>query len=104
LVRILINLLYFTFNVILIKELCDQQLVDFANGRFHCIARNSSGKVYCWGWNKWGCLGIGSQDLSYHKLKINQYLNNEFVIDISCGGGHSLMLTNCGEVYARGLE
>jgi alpha-tubulin suppressor-like RCC1 family protein len=42
---------------------------------------------------------IGSQDESYHKPILNQYLNNEFVIDISCGTFHSLVLTNC-EVYA----
>jgi alpha-tubulin suppressor-like RCC1 family protein len=76
----------------------DQQIIDFANGIEHCSARNSSGKVYCWGCNLFGSLGIGSQDERYHKPIINQYLNNEFVIDISCGGFHSLVLTNCGEV------
>ncbi|CAK9252531.1 unnamed protein product, partial [Sphagnum jensenii] len=45
---------------------------------------------------------IGSKDDSYHKPTLNEYLNNEFVIDISCGGGHSLVLTNYGEVYAWG--
>ncbi len=35
----------------IVEELCDQQIIDFANGSEHCIARNSSGKVYCWGWN-----------------------------------------------------
>jgi alpha-tubulin suppressor-like RCC1 family protein len=88
----------------IVEELCDQQIIDFANGSHHCIARNSSGKVYCWGRNKWGLLGNGSKDWSYHKLKLNQYLNNEFVIDISCGAGHSLVLTNCGEVYAWGAN
>ncbi len=86
----------------IVEELCDQQIIDFVNGKYHCIARNRSGKVYCWGWNKWGQLGIGSEDYRYHKPKLNQYLNNEFVIDISCGAGHSLVLTNCGEVYAWG--
>jgi alpha-tubulin suppressor-like RCC1 family protein len=86
----------------IVEELCDQQIIDFANGLFHCIARNSSGKVYCWGCNDWGLLGIGSQDESYHKPILNQYLNNEFVIDISCGINYSLVLTNCGEVYAWG--
>ncbi len=86
----------------IVKELCDQQIIDFANGWRHCIARNSSGKVYCWGQNKCGLLGIGLQDGSYHKPKLNQYLNNEFVVDISCGELHSLVLTNCGEVYAWG--
>jgi alpha-tubulin suppressor-like RCC1 family protein len=88
-----------------VKELCDQQIIDFANSLYHCIARNSSGKVYCWGWgNNWGVLGIGSKDFSYDKPILNQYLNNEFVIDISCGVHHSLVLTNCGEVYAWGAN
>jgi hypothetical protein len=86
----------------IVEELCDQQIIDFANGGYHCIARNSRGKVYCWGQNKWGFLGIGSKDESYHKPILNEYLNNEFVIDISCGALHSLVLTNCGEVYAWG--
>jgi alpha-tubulin suppressor-like RCC1 family protein len=86
----------------IVEELCDQQIIDFANGWRHCIARNSSGKVYSWGWNGSGYLGIGSEDYRYHKPILNQYLNNEFVIDISCGVHHSLVLTNCGEVYAWG--
>jgi RCC1 and BTB domain-containing protein len=86
----------------IVEELCDQQIIDFANSSYHCIARNSSGKVYCWGWNIMGYLGIGSKDDSYHKPKLNQYLNNEFVVDISCGAYHSLVSTNCGEVYAWG--
>ncbi len=51
-----------------------------------------------------GLLGIGSQDESYPKPILNQYLNNEFVIDISCGAVHSLVLTNCGEVYVWGYN
>jgi alpha-tubulin suppressor-like RCC1 family protein/tRNA A-37 threonylcarbamoyl transferase component Bud32 len=86
----------------IVGELCDRQISDFANGLSHCIALNSSGKVYCWGRNIRGLLGIGSEDESYHKPILNQYLNNEFVIDISCGARHSLVLTNCGEVYVWG--
>jgi alpha-tubulin suppressor-like RCC1 family protein len=88
----------------IVKELCGKQIIDFANGLEHCIARNSSGKVYCWGLNDRGLLGIGFQDLRIYKPILNHYLNNEFVIDISCGGHHSLVLTNCGEVYAWGYR
>ena len=99
---------YLGFGVVneiqIVEELCDQQIIDFANGFRHCIARNIWGKVYCWGQNKSGLLGIGSQDESYHRPTLNQHLNNEFVVDISCGAGHSLVLTNCGEVYAWGLN
>jgi hypothetical protein len=92
----------FVNQIQIVEQLCDQQIIDFANGLCHCIARNSSGKVYCWGYNRCGYLGNGSQDESYHKPILNQYLNNEFVIDMSCGVQHSLVLTNCGEVYAWG--
>jgi RCC1 and BTB domain-containing protein len=85
----------------IVEELCDQQIIDFANGFSNCIARNSSGKIYCWGWNQWGEVGIGSKDESSPKLNL-KYLNNEFVIDITCGARHSLVLTDCGEVYAWG--
>ncbi len=86
----------------IVKELCDQQIVDFANGLNHCIARNNIGKVYCWGRNKWGLIGTGQESDSFHKPILNQYLNNEFITDISCGAFHSIVLTNCGEVYAWG--
>jgi alpha-tubulin suppressor-like RCC1 family protein len=56
----------------IVEELCDQQIIDFLNGFHHCIARNSSGKVYCWGLYEWGILGLGSEDESYHKPKNNQ--------------------------------
>jgi alpha-tubulin suppressor-like RCC1 family protein len=84
----------------IVKELCEKQIIDFANGFYHCIARNSSGKVYCWGYNYRGFLGIGPNYDS--KPILDQYLNNEFFIDMSCGAFHSLMLTNYGEVYALG--
>jgi alpha-tubulin suppressor-like RCC1 family protein len=29
----------------IVEQLCDQQIIDFANGWDHCVARNSSGKV-----------------------------------------------------------
>jgi alpha-tubulin suppressor-like RCC1 family protein len=35
----------FVNKIKIVKELCDQQIIDFANGEYHCIARNSSGKV-----------------------------------------------------------
>jgi alpha-tubulin suppressor-like RCC1 family protein len=84
----------------IVEQLCDQQINDFANGLYNCIALNSNGKVYCWGSNQWELLGIGSQDNSYQKLIKNQYLNYQFVIDMSCGAAYnSLTLTNFGEIY-----
>jgi alpha-tubulin suppressor-like RCC1 family protein/tRNA A-37 threonylcarbamoyl transferase component Bud32 len=86
----------------IVNELCDQQIIDFANDLHLCIARNSFGKIYCWGFNRLGFLGIGSENNIYQRPILNHYLNNEFIIDISCGDHYSLALTNFGEVYAWG--
>jgi RCC1 and BTB domain-containing protein len=87
------------------NKLCDQQIIDFANGLYHCIARNSNRKVYCWGCNNvWGLLGIGSEDNHYHKPVLNPYLKDELVIEIRCGAYHSLVLASSGEVYAWGAN
>jgi alpha-tubulin suppressor-like RCC1 family protein len=87
-----------------IKELCDQQTIYFANGWSHCIASNRSGKVYYWGCNTKEFLGIGSKGYIFPKPILNEYLNNQFVIDFSCGAFQSLVLTNCGEGYVLDLN
>jgi alpha-tubulin suppressor-like RCC1 family protein len=42
--------------------------------------------------------------LYIYKPQLNQYLNDKQIIDICFGSGHSLVLTNNGEVYAWGLN
>ncbi|CAM6001532.1 unnamed protein product, partial [Sphagnum balticum] len=71
-------------------------------GHSHSLLLSEEGVIYAFGNNECGQIGIGSEDGSYPKPKLNEYLNNEFVVDISCGEDHSLVLTNCGEVYAWG--
>ncbi len=44
----------------------------------------------------------GKNDFIAYKPKFSQYLINDEIIDISCGSGHTLALTNSGEVYAWG--
>jgi alpha-tubulin suppressor-like RCC1 family protein len=84
------------------EELSHKRIVDFNNGLRHTIARNSDGKVYCWGRNVCGILGNGRNDLVISKPELNQYLNGKHIIDICCGAGHSLVLTIDDDVYAWG--
>jgi hypothetical protein len=73
------------------------------------IPTDSPGLSHCgipfWGssWNRRAYLGIGLQNNSYHKPILNQYLKNEFVIDMSFAK-RSLVLTNCDEVYVWGCN
>ncbi len=84
------------------EELSYKQIIDFKNGSQHVIARTIDRKVYCWGCNDWGVLGNGNKDSNIYKPELNEYLSDKYINDICCGGCHSLVLTNSGEVYAWG--
>lgn len=55
-------------------------------------------KVYSWGYNDYCELGNRSTNEGLTPTLISSALNDEFVVDIACGGHHSLALTNKGEV------
>jgi alpha-tubulin suppressor-like RCC1 family protein len=82
----------------IIEELCYKQINSFANGWYHVMALTSDGKVYSWGQNHWGVLGNGNRSYEINKLKINEYLINEVIVDMSCGAFHSMVLTQNSEL------
>jgi alpha-tubulin suppressor-like RCC1 family protein len=87
----------------ILNELCFKKVIDFKNSGLHVNARTVDGKVYCWGRNNCGLLGNGMNDYNIeYKPELNEYLSNEKIIDICCGISHTLVLTDCGEVYAWG--
>jgi alpha-tubulin suppressor-like RCC1 family protein len=88
----------------IIEELCCKQIISFANGYSHVMALTSDGKVYSWGRNDGGFLGNGNKDYELNKPKINEYLINEVIIDMSCGAYHSVVLTQNSEVYVWGYN
>jgi len=86
----------------IIPELIGKQIVDFANGVRHCVARSIEGEVYDWGRNDSGNLGIGVKNKLLHKPELVRKLIDKNVTQICCGSYHTLALTKCGEVYAWG--
>lgn len=72
-------------------------------GSWHVLALNECGDIYCWGWNKYGQLGIGNCSVLEFPtlLNLSDDLTN-FVIDISCGSKHSAALLNNGNIYLWG--
>ncbi|XP_048266273.1 RCC1 and BTB domain-containing protein 1 isoform X3 [Bombus terrestris] len=86
-----------------IEALCGKSVKTFAYGKGpHVLALTEEGKVYSWGYNDYCELGNRSTNEGLTPTLIPSALNNEFVVDIACGGHHSLALTNKGEVYAWG--
>ena len=46
-------------------------ITDIASGSFHNCATSSLGKIYCWGWNGLGQLGLGFYSNSYIPMRVD---------------------------------
>jgi len=87
-------------------------VIKLACGDSHSLTINKEGRVYCWGANSCGQLGISMENRSIEKdqdgiphisipEKIDQLL--EFtIVDIACGEAHSLAVTSTGDLYSWG--
>jgi alpha-tubulin suppressor-like RCC1 family protein len=67
-----------------------------------CMDRN--GKLYSWGSNRYGQLGMtGTNTYKVNKpVKIHLPHGVSSVVDFSCGEEHSALLTVSGDVYTWG--
>ena len=93
-------------NPLIIEELCNKNIIEFYNGFDFVIALNTENELYCCGRNDRAQLGIGYRKglCDYFKPIRNLFnLNNEQTVkQISCGGSHTLVLTNTGAIYGWG--
>jgi alpha-tubulin suppressor-like RCC1 family protein len=72
--------------------------VSVSAGQFHCLALKQNGKLYAWGGNTFGQLGVGTED-SHIPLKVNDDTN--WAVVTACGT-HNLAIKNDGTLYAWG--
>ncbi|XP_010420281.1 PREDICTED: ultraviolet-B receptor UVR8-like [Camelina sativa] len=86
-----------------VQGLDDLTLVDIAVGGWHSTALTNEGEVYGWGRGEHGRLGLGDNDKSSKMLpqKVN-LLAGEDIIQVSCGGTHSVALTRDGRIFSFG--
>jgi len=75
-----------------IKKIC--------GGEGHTVILTQDDNVYAWGSNKYGQLGLDTDELVI-KEATKLDLNN--VVDIACGAFHTLFVTSDGKVHACGL-
>jgi alpha-tubulin suppressor-like RCC1 family protein len=72
-----------------------------ACGAFHTIVVAQSGKVYAFGKEDFGILGTGNHDSGSVPTLIES-ISHKTVIGASCGGWHTLLWTDEGELFACG--
>ncbi|MDR0591100.1 MAG: IPT/TIG domain-containing protein [Candidatus Nomurabacteria bacterium] len=68
------------------------------------LALGSDGKVYAWGYNNYGQLGIGSTSTQTTPVAVSMagVLSGKTVTQIEMGYYHAAVLTNDGQVYSWG--
>ncbi|CAB3385502.1 Hypothetical predicted protein [Cloeon dipterum] len=88
-----------------IEVLCDEEIAGFECGisgdKCSIFAISSSGAVFSWGNNEYGELGLGTTGYTKFPTIIGQF-SQKMVVQVACGGNHTLALTSEGKVYAFG--
>ena len=88
------------------KSTIPVQVVDLTNiksmagGEGHSLALDDNGRVYSWGWNSFGQLGIGSEIQESSTPILIESLDN--IIAVSADTRYSLALRNDGTVWFWG--
>ncbi|OQR94090.1 RCC1 and BTB domain-containing protein [Thraustotheca clavata] len=87
--------------VLISAPLDTEVVVHLACGYYHTTALTQSGKVYTFGRNDFGQLGLGHK-YNVYKPTLVSALNDFTIVDIACGCYHTLALRDTGIVYPFG--
>ncbi|CAK4250697.1 unnamed protein product [Aphanomyces euteiches] len=82
-------------------EFNDEKVVQVSAGAFHTAAITESGRVFTWGKEDYGMLGVG-HTADIHTPRKVPLFDNEPASRISCGGWHTAVVTRSGTAYAFG--
>ena len=77
------------------------KIAEIKCGKEHNVIRTVDGRLYSFGKNTFGSLGLGGK-IFEPSPKLIMKLNNKKIISVACGFYHSLALSNIGDVYGWG--
>jgi alpha-tubulin suppressor-like RCC1 family protein len=86
------------------EYLSQEKLGEFAFGEEHVIALNREGKVFGWGSNSFGQVGMGNVSISFMKPTKIEELISENIVQIKCNLFTSIALSKKGFVYTWGYN
>ena len=73
-------------------------------GAFHSLALTDDGRVYAWGTNDYGQLGLGATCVhtSHNNTPMEVVgMRGHHVVDVEAGGWHNTLITSTGQVTRR---
>ncbi|XP_050801438.1 E3 ISG15--protein ligase HERC5-like [Gopherus flavomarginatus] len=78
------------------------RIIQVTCGHFHSVALAQDGRVFSWGQNTHGQLGLGQEIPSQHSPQHVTSLSGIPVAQVAAGGGHTFALSLSGVVYGWG--
>ncbi|KAI9922521.1 hypothetical protein PsorP6_000429 [Peronosclerospora sorghi] len=78
------------------------RIVEIAAGGMHSMAIDSGGRVWAWGSNAYGQLGINSEMKQLHSPTRTVLPSKSQILHIAAGWGHSALISTKGEVLTFG--
>lgn len=88
----------------LLQELNLPDVISVGCGTYHTVALVKStnlNKLYVWGGNKQGQLGLGDHT---NRSTPQEVVLSESILSVSCGGSHTIALTQDGLIYVWGIN
>ncbi|XP_078385990.1 putative E3 ubiquitin-protein ligase HERC4 [Cetorhinus maximus] len=86
----------------LLKSLSETNIIQVACGNHHSLALSKGGKLFAWGQNTYGQLGLGTKGGSEDSPQCVTSLTGMPVAQITAGGEHSFALSLSGAVFGWG--
>ncbi|XP_052190726.1 ultraviolet-B receptor UVR8 isoform X2 [Diospyros lotus] len=84
-----------------LEALRENFISQISGGWRHTMALTSDGKLYGWGWNKFGQVGVGDNVDHCSPMQV-RFPHEQKVVQISCGWRHTLAVTERGNVFSWG--
>jgi alpha-tubulin suppressor-like RCC1 family protein len=85
----------------LVDALQNVFVTKVACGSGHTVAIADTGRVYIWGWNKYGQTGHNGRPTG-HKSFLLEHASARDIVDAACGNKHTVLLNKHGEVFTFG--
>uniref|UniRef100_J3LDS2 RCC1-like domain-containing protein n=1 Tax=Oryza brachyantha TaxID=4533 RepID=J3LDS2_ORYBR len=84
-----------------LEALKDTTISQISGGWRHTMALAADGKLYGWGWNKFGQVGVGDNEDHCSPVHVN-FPNGQKIVQVACGWRHTLALTETKNVFSWG--
>ncbi|XP_077231669.1 ultraviolet-B receptor UVR8-like isoform X2 [Tasmannia lanceolata] len=84
-----------------LEALKSKSVSQISGGWRHTMALTTEGKLYGWGWNKFGQVGVGDNVDHCSPVQV-KFPHEQIVVQVSCGWRHTLAVTEGQSIFSWG--